>query len=117
MPRIMIDPELFPELDELLAERDCLKSELRAAYCKIDALEQQLYGKAKLLAEKNQEVHRLQSDLAKMREALRMVEWTMDPEGPRCPWCGGHDRLCKGYALRGGHTPDCPRQAALGEQK
>lgn len=48
---------------------------------------------------------RLQAELDKCREALRMVEWIDDDW---CPWC---DKL-----MRSGHAPDCPRQAALREQ-
>ena len=46
----------------------------------------------------------LRAELDKCQAALRMVEWVEED----CPWCGEY-RLA-------GHTPDCPRQIALGEQ-
>jgi hypothetical protein len=42
------------------------------------------------------------------REALKDLEWTFDERwGITCPWCDGNK-------YHGGHTPDCPRQLALG---
>ena len=42
-----------------------------------------------------------------LRAALEMVEWVEADDHPDyCPWCGNFDNM--------GHTPDCPRQVALG---
>jgi hypothetical protein len=46
--------------------------------------------------------------VAKLEAALRAVEWvTRYGHDAYCPWCGGEK------AFPGGHTIDCPRQAAL----
>jgi len=42
------------------------------------------------------------------RGALRMIEMIEDSDNNKyCPWCGN-------YIFDGPHTPDCPRQVALG---
>jgi hypothetical protein len=46
--------------------------------------------------------------VAKLEAALRAVDWvTRYGHDAYCPWCGGEK------AFPGGHTIDCPRQAAL----
>ena len=57
-----------------------------------------------------------------LERALRMVEWTPDLyiQSPVCYWCGGYKRtpaMDQDYYGKAGHKPDCPRQAALGEQE
>ena len=53
---------------------------------------------------------RLEADNARLRAALEAVEWIEDccRIGQYCPWCRRH--------RASGHTPDCLRQAALGEE-
>ena len=52
----------------------------------------------------------LRAENTRLRAALEAVEWIEDccRIGQYCPWCRRH--------RASGHTPDCLRQAALGEE-
>jgi len=52
----------------------------------------------------NKRAEKAEADAARLRKALKMVEW-LHLDGAECPWC-------RGWRSRG-HKPDCARQLAL----
>ncbi len=66
-------------------------------------------ARARALQERDEAVREFHAArVAKLEAALRAVEWvTRYGHDAYCPWCGGEK------AFPGGHTIDCPRQAAL----
>lgn len=66
------------------------------------------------------EREQLEAALDAARAALRQVEWVVNEDVWRCPWCGGYredtyDTACEWWQSchTRGHAPDCPRQLAL----
>jgi hypothetical protein len=63
----------------------------------------------------------LLNEVARLRDLLRMVEWTCAAPGgvwPACPACGGtppsdYDVASGRRDIGRGHAPDCPIAAAL----
>jgi hypothetical protein len=63
----------------------------------------------------------LLAELERLRDLLRMVEWTCAAPGgvwPACPACGGtppsdYDVAAGRVDIGRGHAPDCPIAAAL----
>jgi hypothetical protein len=56
-----------------------------------------------------------EAEAARLREVLEMVETVADESMEWCPWCRAETELCVGGKVV--HAPDCPRQAALGEER
>lgn len=74
---------------------------------RVEMLESDSTKKFNMLMERGAELQELDADNAALRGVVEVVEWR-EPDGDYgdCVWGCGGDKLI-------GHSPDCPRQAAL----